>query len=133
MTLEFQQRIATVKRSRDGDTHEFDVRLTPAVTEAIVGRLQGWDCPESRRPASDFEIGKSVETLNVAIAFLNSLGVLWCRRELKRDSFGRELVTVWHVIDEIQTDLGETLHGMGLATLWPVRWWQVYDPSRGRL
>jgi endonuclease YncB( thermonuclease family) len=130
MPLEFQQRVETVKRSRDGDTSEMDVRLTPRIREAIVGRLQGWDCPESKRPASDFEIGKSHEALNVALQFLNSPGALWCRRELKTDSFGRELVTLWHTIDEIQTDLGETLFGMGLATRWPKRWWQVFDPLR---
>jgi endonuclease YncB( thermonuclease family) len=128
--VEFQQRVVTVKRTRDGDTYEVDVRLTPRITEAIVGRLQGFDCPESKRPASDFEIGKSHEALNIAIAFLNSPGALWCRRELKTDSFGRELVTLWHVVDEIQTDLGETLFGMGLATRWPTRWHEVYDPLR---
>jgi endonuclease YncB( thermonuclease family) len=130
MPLEYQQRVETVKRSRDGDTSEFDVRLTPRIREALVGRLQGWDCPESKRPASDYEIGKSHEALNIAIDFLNSPGALWCRRELKTDSFGRELVTLWHVVDEIQTDLAETLYGMGLATRWPQRWWQRYDPTR---
>jgi endonuclease YncB( thermonuclease family) len=128
--VEFQHRVVTVKRTRDGDTYGFDCRLTPKIIEDIVGRLQGFDCPESRRPASDFEIGKSHEALNVALEFLNSPGALWCRRELKTDSFGRELVTLWHVVDEIQTDLGETLFGMALATRWPMRWWQLYDPLR---
>ena len=99
------------------------------IIEEIVGRLQGFDCPESRRPASDYEIAKSKEALALALDFLGSPGDLWCRREMKRDSLGRELVTIWHVLDGIETDLGTALHDAELATIWPTRWWQVYDPK----
>ena len=131
--LEYQHRVATVLNTKDGDTYGFACRLTPHVTEEIIGRLQGFDCPESRRPASDFEIGKAHEAYNLAVAFLNGPGDLWCRRELKRDSFGRELVTIWHVIDGLETDLGTSLLDAGLAVRWPTRWWQVYDPLRNRI
>ena len=67
MTLEYQHRVDAVDRSRDGDTSEFTVRLTPRIREGLVGRLMGWDCPESRRPASDYEIRRSRDALAIAL------------------------------------------------------------------
>lgn len=140
MTLEFQHRVVTVGQTRDGDTYGFHCRILPDTIQSIVGRLLGFDCPESRRllcrecglRTSDYELAKAAETYNVAVAFLNGPGDLWCRREMKRDSFGRELVTVWHVIDGIETDLGTSLLDAGLATPWPTRWHEVFDPLRNR-
>src|SRR5215207_4389900 len=133
VTLEFQHRISTVLKTIDGDTQGFAVRVLPDTVQTIVGRLLGFDCPESRRPASDYEIGKAAEAYNLAVAFLNGPGALWCRRELKRDSFGRELVDVWHVIDGIETHLGEALYDAGLATRWPVKWRHIYTDAGQRL
>lgn len=132
MTLEYQHRVATVLHTIDGDSYGFHLRVTPMITEEIEARLQGFDCPESRRPASSFEIGKAAEAYNLAVAFLNAPGDLWCRRELKRDSFGRELVTIWHLSGGLITDLGESLSDAGLAVRWPIRWWQTFDPQRNK-
>lgn len=132
MTLEYQHRVAVVRNTKDGDSYGIDWRVTPHIIESADTRLQGFDCPESRRPASPYEIGKAAEAYNLAVAFLNAPGDLWCRRELKREKYGRELVTIWHDYDGIATDLGEALFDAGLAVRWPTRWWQTFDPQRNK-
>lgn len=129
MTSEFESIVTAVDRAKDGDTAAYTIRVAPRLREDLVGRILGVDCPESRRPASDYEIAQSKRALALTREFITGPGNLWSRREMKTDSFGRELVTLWHELDGIRTDLAQALVDAQLATWWPLRWWQAYDPG----
>jgi endonuclease YncB( thermonuclease family) len=131
VTVEYCHIVTAVNKTKDGDTAAVTTRITPTLREDIVGRIAGIDCPETRRPASAFEIGKAGEALVMTRAFITGPGDLWCRR-VGEDDFGRALVYLWHELGSIITDLGQVLVDAGLATIWPTRWWQVYDPTGRR-
>jgi hypothetical protein len=49
------------------------------------------------------------------------------------DDFGRWLGHVWfETPDGHKTLLGEVLKAAGLATDWPMRWHEKYDPERNK-
>lgn len=132
MTREFENVVVAVSHAKDGDTACYTIQLTPTLREDVIGRILGFDCPETRRPASDFERTSAKLALAFTRAFITGPGALWSRREMVRDAFGRDLVTLWHEVGEIRTDLGEALFDACLATRWPTKWYEVYDPT-GRL
>lgn len=125
---------------KDGDTFGLAIGLSGTISENIVARLNGWDCPELKRRkcgtcglyASPYEIRKATEAWQLTNDFIYSQGQLSSIREERRDAFGRELVELHHEIDGIVTDLGFALMDANLATSWPNRWHERFDPDRNK-
>lgn len=140
MTRPYEYVVQRVTGTNDGDTSRFDLRATPDLLWSVTARLYGYDTPESRRTrcgtcrlyASAYELRMAIAALDWTKRFLSGEGQLWARVEEKTDSFGRQLTTVWHEVDDVRTSLGESLVDAGLASVWPTRWHEVHDPHRDR-
>jgi len=140
VTLPFTYQVASVGRTRDGDTYEWTVRIAHDLLRETVARMYGYDTPETSRGkcgacglyTSAGEKQRATMALALAREFITGPGDLWCRVDPDdpEDSFGRELVQVWHEIGDVATSLGQVLVDAHLATVWPIRWHHVYDPFR---
>lgn len=127
---EYVYRVRSVERITDGDTYWLYVDTGFRNTLLVHGRLNGYDTPERYR-GSDFEKAEAkraqefvvvwfAERLNDSRVFLQS--------EKDPDNFGRWLVKVWAERDYLHSVvLGNALINEDLASLWPVRWKEVYD------
>lgn len=136
--MRYTNPVLSTFRAKDGDTFGLTIGHSSTLTEKLVARINGYDCPETRRTkcstcelyASLYEIGQAAKATELTIEFITSLGQLTSIREDKRDNFGRDLIQLHHEFDGIITDLGTALHDAELATVWPTRWHEVYDPKR---
>ena len=131
-TEPYLYRVHQLTGSLDGDSFRLLLDVTPDTDRRYYTRPQGFDTPEKRKPASAYEIREAFRAQAAAREFLLGPGQLWCRLTGKQ-TFNRDLVDLFHEIDGIRTDLAEHLLDAGLATRWPTRWYQVYDPERNRI
>ena len=128
-TRQYVYKITEVVKVTDGDT--FWLRCDVGFRQNILinVRLYGYDCPELRK-GSEFEKQKAIEARTVATEFFKSSNNErpWIRTEKDPDSFGRWLGEIWwEMPNGSASHLGDWLHGMELATVWPTRWRDVYD------
>jgi endonuclease YncB( thermonuclease family) len=134
-TLPYVYRVVAVEKVSDGDTYW--LRLDVGFRQQILidCRLDGYDCPEITK-GSAFEKAEAKRARMYSAAWLASLPAyddgLWIRTEKDPDSFGRWLGDLWYEGDNGQYHLGRALAGAQLATEWPTRWHEVYDPNRDR-
>jgi endonuclease YncB( thermonuclease family) len=118
----------TLVRDVDGDTFwlsvDYDVGFRQHSTFVQEIRLGGADCPEKHK-GSVFERSEAVRAQNLTTGWLRS-HTLAMRSEPIPDDFGRWLGYVWDATTGVY--LVDDLAAAGLATIWPTRWRQVYDP-----
>lgn len=124
-------RIAQVVRVVDGDTLWARVDVGFRFLALVNLRLAGIDCPETHK-GSAYERAKAAEAKALALAFLAGHGWLWAATEPDPDDFGRWLADVWAETptgaEPVVEHLADQLLAAGLATRWPTRWRDVYDP-----
>lgn len=126
----YTYRISKLERVVDGDTFDLHLDCGFHLTFASRFRLNGYDCPETRR-GSEFEREKGAEATEAAIQWFAEHQPLHHLRVVthKADSFGRWLADITALDEDRQpvSRLGEHLMGLGLAVEWPKRWNEVYD------
>jgi micrococcal nuclease len=135
-TAPYVYRVANVVRVVDGDTYDLALDVGFRVLMTLRIRLLGYDCPESRK-GSAFERGAASSAKAEAAAWFASVdlapagGVLWVRTEKDPDDFGRWLGEVWMEDDRggRPTLLGNWLRSLSLASVWPKRWREEFDPG----
>jgi endonuclease YncB( thermonuclease family) len=129
-TLPYVQRITDVVRVVDGDTYHLQVSLPFYLQAVITVRLDGFDCPELNG-GDAYEKQKGQEAKALAVEFLTLQdAILWVRTEKDPDSFGRWLGDIWSEdVDGNQQHLGDVLRAAGLASVWPTRWHQEFEPA----
>jgi len=128
MNQEYIYRVERIEKITDGDTYWFHLDVGFRQSQLTEIRLLGYDCPE-RYHGSPYERQQGAEAARVATEWLTAQTGLWVRTEKDPDSFGRWLGDIWNDDGEY---LREVLVGAKLATIWPIRWHEVYDPQRNR-
>ena len=129
---QYVYRVTEVVKVTDGDTYWIKVDVGFRATVLVNIRLDGYDCPE-RNSGSLFEKNSAATATAFASLWLrDALGTgLWVRTEKDPDNFGRWLGDVWVEYDGDQwpeRHLGAELRAQGLASIWPTRWRQEFDP-----
>lgn len=131
MSASYTHPIAEVVRVVDGDTYwlkvDIDIGFRVHVFPLVNIRLLGWDCPEAHQ-GSPFERSRAVAARHAAATFLAGNPHLKVATEPDVDNFGRWLGRIFDATPGRQADLGNSLASVGLATPWPTRWRQIYDP-----
>lgn len=137
-------RVTGIERVVDGDTYwlRLDVGFRQTMLTEI--RLLGADCPETHH-GSAFERAHGVKATLFAEQWLVDAldgdgfedGLLWVRTQKDPDDFGRWLGEVWREPQPIDLAadhwlLVDDLVDRGLATRWPTRWHETYDPQRDK-
>lgn len=113
----------------DGDTYDFKVDVGFHGVFAHRFRLFGYDTPEMRK-GSPFERERGAAARDLATTWFGEVGAEIYVRTHKADSFGRWLADVHDGRDgEVGDHLGDVLAAADLATSWPTRWREVFDPS----
>jgi endonuclease YncB( thermonuclease family) len=132
-TAPYVYRIASVLRVVDGDSFWAYCDVGFYETKLINVRLMGVDCPEKRQ-GSAFERRTAFNAQQFTALWLTPReGVsLWVRTEKDPDNFGRWLGDVWGENGESAQNLGSALIIAHLATEYPTRWHEVYDPERNK-
>jgi endonuclease YncB( thermonuclease family) len=124
--------VTEVVKVSDGDTYWFRVDVGFRENLLINCRLNGYDCPE-KRSGSYYEKQQAIVATKVATDFLEEgvrLSDLWVETLPDPDDFGRWLGTVWRESETVvATTLGNLLRRAGLASLWPQRWHEEFDPN----
>lgn len=135
---EYNYRVPHTERVLDGDTLWAVLDLGFRMTATLPIRLYPWDCPELRSSdASPFEKRQAKRARELAIDWLLTVpysedDTLWVTTEKDPESFGRWLGDFWFATAPLLT-LGTALFNSDLATRWPVRWHDTYDPKRDRV
>jgi endonuclease YncB( thermonuclease family) len=127
---QYVYKIAEIVKVTDGDTYWLHVDAGFRAHILINVRLNGYDCPEAHK-GSDWEKDQATKARDIATAFLTgNAGHLWIQTEKDPDNFGRWLGDIWaeHPDGYGPFRLGEGLRNMGLASVWPTRWRDEYDP-----
>lgn len=128
-TNQYVYKVKAVEKVTDGDTFWLHLDVGFRETELACIRLDGYDCPELRS-GSDFEKQKGIEARDATASFFaKNIGYLWCQTEKDPDNFGRWLGKVWFETENVILDLGQWLELQELATIWPERWHERYDPT----
>jgi endonuclease YncB( thermonuclease family) len=129
-TQPFVYQVADVLRIVDGDTFWLYCSVGFHETVLVDVRLLGFDCPE-KNSGDDYEKQQAAKATAVTVEFLTTApGVLWVRTEKDPDSFGRWLGEVWREADDgTRTLLGDVLRAEGLASIWPTRWHEEFEPA----
>ena len=121
-----------VEKITDGDTYWLHLDTGFRQTTLAHLRLNQWDTPELRR-GSEFEKSEARRATEAASDFITeavTAEALWVRTYKDPDSFGRWLADIHRINDDMITiDLGQYLHEQDLATRWPTRWREIYDPQ----
>lgn len=130
MRLPYIFKISGVLRVVDGDTAHLELALGFHASLVVTIRLLGYDTPEKNK-GSLHERNQSKIAQAVTERFLGQpTGQLWVRTEVDPDNFGRYLGDIWQeAADGTESHLGALLERRGLATVWPTRWFEVYDPG----
>jgi endonuclease YncB( thermonuclease family) len=140
LILDYTYPVISVDRIIDADTFwltlEGDVGFHTLVRFVQEFRLDGWDCPEKHK-GSRFERAQALLAQSMTTAFFqdNLASGIWVRSRKHPDDFGRYLGAVYtgRSADDLSgTPLGAFLASKELATPWPTRWYEVYDP-KGRV
>lgn len=113
----------------DGDTYDLKVDVGFHGVFAHRFRLFGYDTPEMRK-GTTFEREQGAAARALASDWFAGLsGEIYVRTH-KADSFGRWLADVHEGHDgEVGEHLGDVLAAAELATSWPTRWREVFDPT----
>ena len=123
--------IVSVVRIVDGDSFWLQLDVGFRQIQLTNIRLAGWDCPEMRG-GSEYERLKAKEATALSGHFLTQTDgkQLWIMTQKDPDSFGRWLGDIWREDFETVDHLGDLLESAQLAVRWPLRWHDIYDPSK---
>lgn len=126
----YDYRVAEVVKVTDGDTYWLRLDVGFRALVLVDVRLNGYDCPESNR-GSTFERERARAARELAAGFLDA-GILADDLRVVTahdpDDFGRWLGDVYRTGVDVNSHLGELLLNAELATVWPTRWRERYDP-----
>jgi endonuclease YncB( thermonuclease family) len=117
--------VSEVVKVTDGDTYWFRLDVGFRETLLVNVRLDGFDAPELNS-GDTYERQKGAEAKAVAAQwFGDHYGLVRVATKPDPDSFGRWLGQVY-AGDSL---LGDVLRAEGLASIWPTRWHQEFEPA----
>lgn len=132
MQLPYIYRITDVVKVVDGDSYwvrcDVGFRQNILINVRLIGPEAGVDCPERNR-GSEYEKQQAIAARAFAVGFLATDRTLWIRTEKDPDNFGRWLGDIWFEDSTGEHHLADALIHIELATIWPIRWRDIYDQA----
>jgi micrococcal nuclease len=120
--------VVRVDQVVDGDTFDLVLDVGFHLHATVRCRLLGYDTPELHHGSSN-ERARGQQAKAITAAWFGQPDRrYWVRTEKDPDSFGRWLADTWSELGDDVSRLGDVLSTEELATMWPTRWREVYDP-----
>jgi endonuclease YncB( thermonuclease family) len=138
---DYTAQVPAVHKISDGDTYW--LWLDPGYRHRFLVhiRLDGWDTPETRKPASPYEKRMGAQATRFAddwfAVHLAAGSKIWCRTTPDpTESLDRWVGEIWaETLMGATLDLGAQMERSGLAVPDPDgdhHWWQTHDPERNK-
>jgi endonuclease YncB( thermonuclease family) len=132
-TIEHNYIVNSVLRVVDGDTYWVKVDTGFRQELLIEVRAADLDTPEKNK-GSEFERSQARLAQEFVSEFFSDAHRrgrrLWIHTEKDPDNFGRWLGDIWwEDLRGEQEHLSNALIAVSLATVYPTRWYEVYDPT----